>query len=1073
MDFGLLGPVRARSEGQQLPVAGRQRVLLALLLIDVGHAVSADRLIEALWGHDLPRNPTNALQVRISQLRKVVDVERRDDLLVARGNGYALEVDTDCVDAHRFEQLVAQGRALLDVDPAGAAAALADGLALWRGDAIVEFAHEPWAMAEARRLDECRLAATEDRLRAELALGRHAAVVAELEDLARTHPLRERLRAQLMLALYRSGRQADALQAFHDGRELLADELGIDPGPELRDLESRILQQDPALLVHPRTLGTVAAADDVPTALPNARARLVGREEEIRSLAELWAEARAGQPRLVTVTGEAGIGKTTLVEEFVAAHIPRDAAVHWGRCLDTDGTPAYWPWIQVLRTLIDDLPAGDVPVVVADGAGIVAQLAPDLRPRLGSAPRPPVAPDSGARFHLYEAVSRVLTRAAQRQPLVLVLEDVHWADTASLELLRVLAAQMRSVPLLVLVTHREHEPGGSPSFSPTMAALVREPIARRLPVSRLLADDVSEITQTHLRTEVSRSLAVALCERTDGNPFFLTELLTLAETTGTTGRLVVPEGVPWSVREVIGQRVGLLPDDTRTALAAGAVAGRDFRTTVVGATLGWNAPALLEALEPAVQARIVVPGEQLSAHRFVHALVQQTIYELLPNVRRAQLHAAVGEALELLGDDRDLSIVADHYLHAAALGKAEDAVDRAVRASEQAIRMLAFSSAEGLLVRALGVLRDHLADPQRELRVQARLAFLLRQTEGWTSERVQEATARVRVLAHDLADAPEVAGALWATCAYLVVGADFDAGLRVAEELSAAGDRQHDRCALAAGLQARATIACHLGRPHESARLSTDAIVLVDQLALDELEQRGLLHMATAARCNTVHPYWLLGRAAEAEANVRRAMAIADERNVAFDRAYSRAFMAWLAALRQDAPTAMACGSEAVELSREHGFTQIEVLGGVPAGWGRAAGGDAAAGAHAIRDSLELADGTGMRMLQPLHRHLLADALRRAGDERAALGAIDDGIAASERYGEHFHLAELFRAKGELLSQMEGAEAGRRWLDAAVETADRQGAVVARDRAESAGGRPRAVTPASGSEFGVAGPQER
>lgn len=194
-----------------------------------------------------------------------------------------------------------------------------------------------------------RLAATEDRLRAELALGRHAAVVAELEDLARAHPLRERLRAQLMLALYRSGRQADALQVFHDGRELLADELGIDPGPELRDLESRILQQDPALLVQPRTLGTVAA-DDITTAVPNARARLVGREEEIRNLAELWAEARAAKPRLVAVTGEAGIGKTTLVEEFVAAHVPRDAAVHWGRCLDTDGTPAYWPWIQACRS---------------------------------------------------------------------------------------------------------------------------------------------------------------------------------------------------------------------------------------------------------------------------------------------------------------------------------------------------------------------------------------------------------------------------------------------------------------------------------------------------------------------------------------------------------------------------------------------------------------------------------------------------------------------------------------------------------------------------------------------------
>ncbi len=254
MEVRILGPLDVRDgEGRTVVLpAGRERSLLALLVIRHGEVVSIDRIVDALWGGTPPGTAAKAVQGYVSHLRRALEPEREpgdgDSVLVTRPPGYALRQADMAVDAVQFERLASEGRRSLEDGSAGEAARLLeDGLALWRGQALVEFAFDEFAQDEIRRLEELRLSATEDRFESLLRLGRHAEIAGQLDVLVRANPLRERLRGQLMLALYRSGRQADALQVYREGRRLLAAELGLDPGPELQRLERAILAQDQAL----------------------------------------------------------------------------------------------------------------------------------------------------------------------------------------------------------------------------------------------------------------------------------------------------------------------------------------------------------------------------------------------------------------------------------------------------------------------------------------------------------------------------------------------------------------------------------------------------------------------------------------------------------------------------------------------------------------------------------------------------------------------------------------------------------------------------------------------------------
>jgi DNA-binding SARP family transcriptional activator len=335
LTISVLGEVRAARDGAPLDLGGpRQRSVLALLVIARGDAVPADRLVHDLWENP-PPTANGALHAFVSHLRRRLEPGRtarsRGTVIVSVGPGYALRVPEDAVDAWRFEREVR--RAAKHSDPAVAAEILTGALDLWQGPAFAEYVDQPWARAEADRLGELREVAREQLLAARLRAGEHAVLVGEIERLVAEQPLREERWRLLVLALYRSHRQADALAALRRARQVLADELGVDPGPALRELESEVLAQSPALAPPTPPTPSAPSAPSAPPAPPVAVAAepvraasprplstadtgdLVDRDPELDELSAAVDQARAGRGRLVLIEGPAGIGKSRLLTE--------------------------------------------------------------------------------------------------------------------------------------------------------------------------------------------------------------------------------------------------------------------------------------------------------------------------------------------------------------------------------------------------------------------------------------------------------------------------------------------------------------------------------------------------------------------------------------------------------------------------------------------------------------------------------------------------------------------------------------------------------------------------------------
>jgi DNA-binding SARP family transcriptional activator len=322
IEIKILGPLEVVCDGAPVGLGGpRQRALLALLLTRSGTIVPRDRLIDELWGHSPPRSAVNVLQTYVSHLRKALPAGR----LVTRPPGYSLQVAPDELDLHRFEKLVAQGRrSFAEGDAEAASLALREALALWRGPALADVVEADFVRIEASRLEELRLAALEERLQADLALGRHGEIIGDLETLVAEHPLRERVRTQLMLALYRSDRQSEALAVYREARSILVDELGIEPGQGLRDMETAILRQDPSLdspvgvetaNSHARTLVVVAVASDALDPLLTLAGPLALRPLHELVLVRLVQDSSL----LESASQEANDRRATLVERQIPA----------------------------------------------------------------------------------------------------------------------------------------------------------------------------------------------------------------------------------------------------------------------------------------------------------------------------------------------------------------------------------------------------------------------------------------------------------------------------------------------------------------------------------------------------------------------------------------------------------------------------------------------------------------------------------------------------------------------------------------------------------------------------------
>ncbi|MCK8669748.1 BTAD domain-containing putative transcriptional regulator [Rhodococcus sp. NPDC003382] len=634
------------------------RAVLGRLLVASGQVVSTDLLIEDLWSGGPPPKALAALQVHVSNLRRLLEPARAPrtpaTVIVSAPPGYALRLPTEAVDAWHFDRLVTEG--LTAADRASRIEILSQALDRWKGIPYHEHLDADWARVESARLMQVYATALEARAHAYLDEGRVELAADQLDPHVAEHPEREFAVRLLASAQYRCGRQADALATLRRTREYLLDELGVDPSPELQQLERDILQQRPSLSPERADI-PLRVESSVPQQHPDS-GDIVGRDGELAQLYDAAHRSETNGLHLVWIAGDAGEGKSALARAFLHRTTAEGRLGAWGGCPEVDGAPPAWPWTEILR-------------------GLGGQ-------------EPPASP-----FELSRALEHLLSRP--EQTTVLVLDDVHRADEPTLQVLRHVAASARDSATLVVATFRPSEV--TDDLRATWAATAGIPGAR-ITLHGVGREEARTIARRAGSADLDEDVLIELVDRTGGNPLFLEEYCRLIASEGV-GTLGTPPGVgavratvPDGVRNVLARRISRLPERTVVALRRGAVLGRDFDLSVLGAVSDMDDESVIDALEPAVVTGILVEPAP-DRLRFSHDLVREALYDALPAMRRRRIHAA---ALDMLArrDHSDPTVLAHHAIAAATPATAERCAEYVVAGARAAERQSSFKDAFAL-----------------------------------------------------------------------------------------------------------------------------------------------------------------------------------------------------------------------------------------------------------------------------------------------------------------------------------------------------------------------------------------
>jgi len=374
----------------------------------------------------------------------------------------------------------------------------------------------------------------------------------------------------------------------------------------------------------------------------------VGRDREMGELNKALEETLAGQGRLVMLVGEPGIGKTRTAQELASRAERRGAQVLWGRCYEEEGAPPYWPWVQPIQSYIQQRDPEQLRSEMGPGAADISEIVFEVRGKIPDLEPPPTLEPEQARFRLFRSITTFLKNAAQSQPLMLVLDDLHWADKPSLLLLQFLAQEMAGSRLLVVGTYRDVDLSRQHPLSETLAQLSREPVFRRQLLAGLSQEDSGRFIEATAGIHPPQQFVETLYIHTEGNPFFLSEVIQLLADRGelTADDIGGPQGIriPEGVREVIGQRLNRLSEQCNEALTTASIIGREFDFQLLfGLSGGFTEDQLLQAVDEAVSFHLIedVPG-QMERYQFTHALIQQTLAEEVTTSRRVRLHARIG-----------------------------------------------------------------------------------------------------------------------------------------------------------------------------------------------------------------------------------------------------------------------------------------------------------------------------------------------------------------------------------------------------------------------------------------------
>ncbi len=779
----ILGPLRIWRGGVELDPGPRQQLcLLAVLLARAGEPVSTRELIELMWGEEAPDSALNVIHKYVGALRRIfepsVAARSSGTHLFRRGNGYMFTPGPAVLDLVEFGHRVDDAkRALADDRPDMALEQYERALALWKGPAgdgldYARSAAAVFAELDARFFDVCVAAA---ELAVSLAVPQR--MVAPLRTAAAMAPLNEPVHAALISVLGAAGQQAEALTVFRHTRERLADELGIDPGQALQRAHQRVLSGPPA-------------AEPVTVALPRS---FVGRSREAAAVGESVAIAIAGGAGLVLVAGEPGIGKTRLLEEVAATAARSGALVAWGQSPPSAGTPAMWPWVHAIEAVL----RGRTPEAQRrwrDG---------ELGHLLDSAADVPVLPDSGARFRLFERVTALIGECAAEQPVVLVIDDLHWADLPSLELFGHLASRLPDGVALIGAL-RDKAPAPRAELTRMLATTSRVPGVRRIGLEPLRPEHVGDLIRFETGRDPSDETVSGIHGRTAGNPFFVRELSRLlAQRELLIGTGAVPAEVPATVRDAVLDRLAGVADDDKQLLFIAALVGRDVDLRVLAHAAGLDVEACLDRLETLAELGMVVSTADPFTFRFVHDLVRETVVGLVPAHRTPRLHARIADALETWPVEGE-SVVERlaHHLWAAGpcveLGRTADALMRAARLMAN---KCAFEAAEQNLASAVQVAR-RAAEPERELAALAQLTALVGMRSMYGAPGLRELLERAERLARSLGRDRDAAGFLYSRWAAHAQAIELDTSRPLAQRLLEQGCASTDSVVRSYGFQA-------------------------------------------------------------------------------------------------------------------------------------------------------------------------------------------------------------------------------------------------------------------------------
>jgi tetratricopeptide (TPR) repeat protein len=457
------------------------------------------------------------------------------------------------------------------------------------------------------------------------------------------------------------------------------------------------------------------------TETPRPGGVFVGRERELSELAAGLEDAEAGRGSLFLLAGEPGIGKSRLADELASRARERGFLVLWGRCWEAGGAPAYWPWVQALRAHVRTTDARELAEQLGEGAGHVAQMIPDVKVAFPDARLPDIGDPDSARFLLFDATTSFLLNTSARQPILLVLDDLHVADTPSLLMLRFASGELARGRILAVGSYRDPDPDRDGPLPPELVQLAREPATRFVPLTGLAEPDVTRFIDQTTGVIPPASLVSAVFEETEGNPLFVGELVRLL---AQEGRLtyVAPGArltIPASVREVIGRRLDHLSEGCRRQLRISSVIGREFDLALVVRVAQQPDRLILDHLDEASRARVIGEVAGVAGRfRFSHALIRDALYEAIPSALRIDLHRRTGEALESLPEEERAGRLAElaHHFHLARPGGGtERGIEYARRAGDDATLRLAYEEAARLYEMALRQLK-FVVDARDELR---------------------------------------------------------------------------------------------------------------------------------------------------------------------------------------------------------------------------------------------------------------------------------------------------------------------------------------------------------------------